>query len=282
MIEPPNDIELFYDNDLASYKNLIDELKRKAIIAKNILFSEQFEPYPENGSNDDKIDFLLQFIDFIGDLALFPDDGVIKKLKELRFASQSLKWFVKLEDILKEIERLKDVKGVVFSSNLYLYSIATHLYIKLIINTIEGFGLNTTYNNAETNILNKDFAERYRRREYNDKKKQTAKMDFFERMINKMLDNFEKAFSSEVSSKQLMLQYSKGNTSTCLTSLNIFNNNGISRSKFYIELFPLIKMILKDSKFLSEEDYFAKKDDKYSAKYSNYKLARVKRIFQKK
>lgn len=282
MIEIPNLADLSNDDYSELYKNLIDNLKKNAINAKKILLSEQFETYPENGSNDDKSAFLSQFTDIFGDLVLFPDDEVINKLKELRFSSQSLKWFVKLEDILNEIERLNNINGMNFYPYIYLHAIALHLHTKLMISSIEGFGLNVFYNNAETNILYKLFADLFRRREYNDKKNQIAKMDYFEKQINTMVDNSEKAAGSKFLFKQLFLQHIKGNTSQFIFLLDVFVNKEISRSKCYIELYPLLKLILKDSKFLSEEDYYASKDDKYAANYSNYKLARVKRIFQKK
>ena len=177
MIELPNEIKIKYDADVALFYNQIEDLKRKSIAAKNKLLLEQFEPYPHNGNTDDKMNFVLQFMNFILDLTMFPDDEVFNKLKELKFANPTLRWFVKIEDVVNEIERLNKIKGLFFLPNSFLFAITAHLKVKLFINLIEDFELNTFYNNGETNLIYKDIEKRYRRIEYNEKKKQTAKTD---------------------------------------------------------------------------------------------------------
>lgn len=284
MIALPNEIKIRYDIDVALFNKQIEDLKRKSIVAKNRLLSEQFKPYPNDGSKDDKINFVLQFTDFILDLTLFPDDEVLNKLRELKFANHSLRWFVKIEDILKEIERLNNLKGLFFLPNPYLFAITSHLQVKLFISLIEDFELISIYNNSDTNIVYKDYAERYRRREYNEKKMQTPKMDFFEKIMNNFYDIIEKTIDNDkVLAKKMMLQPLKGNTSIYYTILDSFHCEGISKNKVYKELFPLLKMIMKDYELLSEEEFATKdKDANYEANYSKYKISRTKKLLQKK
>jgi hypothetical protein len=217
------------------------------------------------------------------DLTLLPDADIILRLKELKFGNDSLKWFVKLDDILKEIERLNNINGIFLLPNSFLFAINSHLQIKLLISIVEYFGLESNYNNSETNIIYKDFAERFRRIEYNNLKGQTPKMNWFESTMYNLLKFYENKYSIEkVLVKRMMLQTFKGNTSLFISSLDLFHNKGISRDRFYLELFPLLKMIMKDYELLTEEDFYATKDDKYEAKYSIYKISRIKKVLQKK
>ena len=81
MIDLPRDVKLKYDADLVLFKNQIEDLKRKATEAKSILLTEQFEPFHDSENIDDRINYVLQFIDYIIDLVLFPDEEIIIKLK---------------------------------------------------------------------------------------------------------------------------------------------------------------------------------------------------------
>lgn len=284
MIDLPKDIKLKYDADVVMFRNQIEDLKRKAIAAKSMLLTDQFEPYQYSENIDDRINYVLQFIDYIIDLVLFPDEEVIIKLKEMKFANHSLKWFVNIEDILVEIERLNNIEGLFLLPNTYLFAVNSHLQVKLFVSIIEGFELNTFYNNSETNLLFKDISERYRRKDYNDKKGQTPKLKGFESNIYNMLNwlenkcNHDKAFV-----RKMMLQTFNGNSSIHITLFQLFYNEGISKDRVYYELFPLLKIIMKDYELLSEEEFISSgKDNKYEANYSRYKIARTKKILQKK
>ena len=68
MIELPIEIKVQYDADVILYKQQIEELKIKSIVAKKKLFSEEFKPFPNGGSTDDKVSFFIQFDDFLRDL----------------------------------------------------------------------------------------------------------------------------------------------------------------------------------------------------------------------
>lgn len=283
MIELTKEIKLKYDTDVELFNNQILELKAKSIIAKKRLLSENFIPYKNGCITEDKIKFVNQFIDFLSDLMLFPNDEIINKLREFKFSKNTLKWFVNLEEILNEINRLTNIDGLFFLPNTFLFAITNHLKIKFTVNLIEEFELNTDYNNSETNIVFKDFVNRYKRREYNEIKNQSGKMDDFEIEMNNLLDNIEIATENnkELANK-ILLQSIKGNTSYYCTMLDLFHCKGISRDKIYLELFPLLNLILKDYKFLSYEEFYESEKNIYKSNYNRYKIARVKKIIQKK
>jgi len=283
MIDMPEAVRIIYDEDVVHFNSIIDELKINSVVAKNWLMSENIEPFPCDGSLDDKINFVLQFTDYLQDLIFFPEAAILDKLRELRFANHTLRWFVKLEDVLKEIDVLNKIDGLFFLPSAYLIGITCHLQVKVNVSFFEDFELTTLYNNSETNIIFKDFSERYNRLEYNRKKQQTPKMNYFENLMFKLYNSLEVEANNKVIAKKFLLQSAKGNTAVYYTLLKDFYCEGISKNKVYLELFPLLKLILKDDELLSSEEYFANDNDsKYDADYRMYKIARVKKILLKK
>ena len=285
MINLPNEMKLLYNESVASYNLEIRELKHNFKLAKQNLMLGYIKPYPINPTKDEKIAFVHQLIYNIPHLVLFPEDEVVlTKLRGLKFGTNILKWFVSLEDISKEIERLINIKGLLFLPNSYLTAISNHLQFKILYHVIEDFELTIDYNNAETNIAFKDFAERFRKRAYNSQKGQTGETDVLsEKIHNDMFDILEaKAGSNEVL-KQALLSPLKDNTSFYYSKLDEFYCEGISKNKVYCELFELLKMIMKDYELLSEKEFKIKNTDgKYDSDYRKYKIARVKKILQKK
>ena len=108
-------------------------------------------------------------------------------------------------------------------------------------------------------------------------------MDLFEIQMNNIFDFVEEKTKEDKSSaKQIMLQSAKGNTSNYYTLLNDFYNERISKNKVYLELFPLLKLIMKDVELLAYDEYINSKEEKYDADYTKYQIARVKKILIKK
>lgn len=283
MIELTKELKLKYDTDVELFNKQVLELKAKSIIAKKRLLSENFIPYKNGGNIDDTINFVNQFIVFVSDLTLFPDDEILSKLRELKFAKNALKWFVNLDEILNELERLTNIDGLFFLPNSFLFAITNHLKIKFNVNLIENFDLNVDYNNTETNIIYKDFAKRYKRREYNENKNQIGKMDNFEIVMNNLLNNFEIATENNKGlTNKILLESAKGNTSYYYTMLDLFYCEGISRDKIYLEFFPLLKLIIKDYELLTYEEFYESDKNNYELNYNRYKIARVKKIIKKK
>jgi len=275
------EIRLQIEADVILYQQQIEQLKIKSIAAKKRLLLEKFEPFPIVSSPADRASFFRQFHDLLTDLTLFPDDEVLKKLRELRFANNSLKWFVKLQDITNEIDRLSKIDGLFFFPNAYLFAVSSHLSNKFFINAFEGFEFSATHNNAETNIIYKDFAARFRRRDYNEAKNQTPKMDMYEKIMNRQIDMLEKVTDNDKGfAKSFMPQAAKGNTSSFYTLLNGFYCEGISKNKIYRELFFLLKLIMKETDLLSKKEYCSEKEEQYNADYSKYQITRVKKILQ--
>jgi hypothetical protein len=283
MIKLPLEIKLQYDLDVTQFENEIKRLKHKAKIAKKSLFAKHLFKFEDNFGSDKKIEFVNQFSYFLTNLTLFPDEDIIQKLREYKFSNSTLKWFVNLEDILSELDRLSKIDGLFFLPNAWLFAIQSHLENKVFISLIESFELDSIYNNKETNIIFEDYSKRYRRREYNEQKGQTPKSNWFERVMNKKLDALESAVEDNKGlAKNIVLKLAQSDTSLFLEILNGFHVEGIPKNKVYFELFPLLKLILKDKNILSEEEFSQDENAPYDADYIKYKIAKVRKILLKK
>lgn len=284
MIALPKEIREIYDLDVIQYNMEIENLRLQSISSKKKLLSEQFFQLPKDCTKDDKVKFVLQFKELISVLILFPDEEVIMKFKSLKFSNLILKWFIPLDKILLELERLTNIDGFFFLKYQYFFAVQAHLQTKALIALIEGFGLNTNYNNSDTNIFFKDFAKRYERRYYNQKKMQTPKMDDFEKKMNYMFDRIEHLTNDQDLAKQNVLQPIKGNTSAYYFLLGDFIYDGKSKNKAYKELFPLLKLVLIEHELLSENEFgeLPNESSTYNGDYSKYKTERVKKILHKK
>jgi hypothetical protein len=284
MIELPKEIKEKYDLDVVLFNVGIEYLRAQAALSKKRLLTESFDQFPTEGNLDDKINFVLQFTEIIQILVLFPDDEVIGKLKSLKFSNLILKWFIPIDEILKELERLTKIDRLFFFLNPYFFAVQSHLQMKVLIALIEGFAININYNNCDTNIVFKDFADRQRRRDYNKSKGQTPKMDSFEKAMNGLNNILERQANDEVLVKKYLLQLTKGNTSGFYLLIDDFIYAGKSRNRAYKELFPLLKMVLLDHELLSEDEFGALSNEasSYDGNYSKYKTERVKKILRKK
>ena len=271
-----------YDINSESYNKLINRLKLRSIKAKKTLLSNTFEIVANKSKKEEgNLSFVIKFEPFLRDLVLFPDEEVYQKLREFKCSKHTLKWMVNIEEIHNELEILSEIEGLTIFPLHYLIAIKFYLELKFWIYFIEDCGLFTEYNNMETNYLFELINNIYRKRDYNFKKSQTPKMNEFEKNFNLMLDDFEKKISDKGEAKKMMLKATRGEGFVFLQVLNSFACTGISKSKGYLELFPLLQLIVKDRVLYSHAEY-DKNNDKYDADYDRYQIARVKKILTKK
>jgi hypothetical protein len=279
MIKIPESLRAQIEENELRFRKQVETMRTKAVRSKQELLTTDFDSFPSDGNSDDKINFVLQFIPILPDLVLFPDKEVLDKLREMQFGKQTLKWFIPIDEILDQIERLKKVDGLFFLTHSYFTAIRDHLEMAALISMIEGFELGVNYNNRESNILHKNFAERYRRREYNEQKNQTPKMNPFESFFNSKIDQLETASKDKKVAKDMLLKTLQGDTTPYHNLLNQFYCHKISKRKVYLELFPLLKLIMKNDNLLAENE-FNKEDDKYDGSYTEYQISRVKKILR--
>lgn len=88
-------------------------------------------------------------------LILFPDQELINKLVQLGFSSEITKWFVKIDDLLEQLNRLNNNESIIIDSLKCFNLIFTHLRMGFLIALIKGFDFIAQYeNNKDSNIVN--------------------------------------------------------------------------------------------------------------------------------
>ena len=268
-----------YEKDENDFKQQVETLKIQAAEVKIYFLNKEIIPFQKESTFDEKRLFISQIFYEAKSLLLFSDEIVLQKFKELKFGNQLLKWFVPIEEIIDELNRLRNIEGFYFFLTPFFNAIKFHLETKLIINIIEYFGLDTTYNNIETNSFFKRFAEEYKRREYHEKKNQISKMNPEDKFINDLIDSLEKHGKDKREVKNFLLKPLQGNTTPYFTLFD-FHIDGISMKKAYLELFPLMKLIMKSGQPLTENEFLAHSSLGQFANYNEYKISYVQKIFR--
>lgn len=289
MIKLTEEVQIKFDENVVAFEKYLFELYYNSKLMKQKFISTEFNSLASDTIDKNVSSFLVQFIPFINYLIFFPDDEkVLSKLNELGFDKSPSTSMVRLEEIEKEIKRLSNIDGLLIFPFHYLVASIHILQLKFNIEFIERLGLSCTYNNSKTNPLFVDTSNRLRRREYNEEKiHETEIKDSFELMMNAILDysdnvSIKLGLEKEALSKNY-LQMLKGNVKIYTDLFNQFYCLSISKSRAYSELFPLLKLILKDAKLMSEKEYFDNDNDKfYDGKYEFYKISRVRKILLKK
>ena len=268
-----------YDKDESDFKQEVETLKLQALEVKTIFLNKKIIPFQTESTIEEKQIFISQIFIEAKSLLLFSDEIVLQKFKELKFGNQLLKWFVPIEEIIDELNRLRNIEGFYFFLTPFFNAIKFHLETSLIINILEYFGLDTTYNNIETNSFYKRFAEEYKRRKYHEKKNQISKMTPEDKFINDLIDGLEKQGKDKREVKNYLLKPLQGNTTPYFTLFD-FHIDGISKRKAYLELFPLMKLIMKSSQPLTENEFLAQSVNGLFANYNDYKISYVQKIFR--
>ena len=272
----------FSDKFSKLYFDFIDELRANSVNAKEILLTEKFGNYPDSATDAQKLAFVGQFQDLIQDLVMFADEEILEKLRSLGFANRTLRWMVNLEDIRFELDKLAEIKGLMIVRNCSLKAIQLHLASKFIASMLEDFEFTEKHNKVEKNKLSREFEKLWQRRMYRKERNSAIKLEPYELSMNSLFDLLShEEVDGETTGRKQFLALAKGDTSSFISMLAEFGCIGISRRQVYLQMFPLLKMILKDVEMLSEVDYHKKKESSYDADYTKYRISRVKKIFKK-
>ncbi len=272
----------FSDKFSKLYFDFIDELRANSVNAKEILLTEKFGNYPDSATDAQKLAFVGQFQDLIQDLVMFADEEILEKLRSLGFANRTLRWMVNIENIRFELDKLAEIEGLMIARVYSLKAIQLHLDTKFKTSMLEDFELTEIHNKVEKNKLSREFEKLWARRIYRTERNIAIKLDPYEVSMNLLFDQISlNEGVDEAAAKKLFLTLAKGDTSMLISLLGKFGCIGISERQVHLEMFPLLKMIMKDVEMLSEVDYHKKKESNYDADYTKYRISRVKKIFKK-
>ena len=272
----------FSDKFSKLYFDFIDELRANSVNAKEILLTEKFGNYPDSATDAQKLAFVGQFQDLIQDLVMFADEEILEKLRSLGFANRTVRWMENIENIRFELDKLAEIEGLMIARVYSLKAIQLHLDTKFKTSMLEDFELTEIHNKVEKNKLSREFEKLWARRIYRTERNIAIKLDPYEVSMNLLFDQISlNEGVDEAAAKKLFLTLAKGDTSMLISLLGKFGCIGISERQVHLEMFPLLKMIMKDVEMLTEVDYHKKKESNYDADYTKYRISRVKKIFKK-
>lgn len=287
MIELPVETLKLYQDSKKNFENQLVSIRQECKKIKEDFLSKDFEIFNSNSDNSGCFRFLLQFTPYYNHLIFFPNDNEIKmKLKKYGFIDATLKWMINIDEVEDEIRRLEQIDGLLIFPHNYLFNCITFVQTNFQVETFDSFIGNIVYNGKETNKIYVDLINRIRRRNYKGIKNSKHYKSEFESLMNEQLDFFEKLsieFGFEKTAfLNLFLKLSVGN-SGYFKELFLFVNTAISKNKVYIELFPLLKLILKNKILLSENDFYeCTTETIYNNNYNLYRISKVRDIFKLK
>jgi hypothetical protein len=270
----------FIENDEKELLALYNLFKEKAVNAKNEILTTKFDKLESDPDLDDKVYFVTQFMKCVPDFALFPDEEVIKKLKEYGFSKTVIKWFISIDDILLELKELRNIEGAFFILTSLLFALATYIQNKVLIEIIESFDLMVKHGkNEESNLLHKKFDNYFRRRNYNTKREQVGKMNYEEKVLNNFIQRIEKKISPTINFEDLLINATQGKFDALkkLISEGYYAPH-VSKNNIYLVLFPVLKLVCIDKVMLSECEFDDLEEPLYGGSYRKYRISRVKKV----
>lgn len=290
-------------------ESMITKLNEIAIVHKAHIENSQITKVNlKQDTNDEKIEKLLGVLSYNTDfdllnspILLFPDKSLMDQLTILGLTSRSQRWFINIDDILKQFDRLEKNENIFIDKPLTLLAILDHLNIKFKSDLLNEFDFFKQYDKKkESNIVHREMSLLIDKLNAQDKKNTTLKLpNHFAKQFIQNMKNAEAALGKEniKEYRKEMRKLSSGDSKAFVSGLKIMYS-GENKNEFYTELFDLYKLILKDLRrpLLSYEEYLSnqgllevnkhldkavqEKDEKQNrAHYRNYKIARTRKIY---
>lgn len=271
-------LKTFENEDDQQLDLTIKEIENNAKITREKIMNGNFNHLQDTSNQDDKIKFINQFINLVPECVLFPDDELFNKLREYRFGKSVFDWFVPIENIIYEFKELRKIEESFFPLSGYLISIHDFLRTKIKCEIVESFDLGVKHGKKEeSNIARKNFDNMLRRLAYHEDKNQIAELDPIELLFLLKMKSKESLINNEVDFKKNLLSAMHGNFEISKESLSTFAAFNISKNEVYFHLFPLVKLIFKDVKLYSEEEFDNLPTIIYGGSYRKYRISRVKK-----
>lgn len=275
-------------NQNAALVNQLAKMKAEAVIAKEKIFSAEFDKFKEY-PNDDKMveSFIKDIIKYLKIFCFNHDDEIIERLKQFHIKESTLRWFTLAEDIVKEIRIMEDEHGVIKTPNSKFALIRLHLEWKVAFHLLLEFGFTFV---DDRNVERIKPSIIFERKIKNEKRRKKIKgyTDDINGWFDAIIDNIqETAIGFYESRQEGISQYQKqlnGSTNELISIFSLaYFKDTISTRKYCKLLFPLLKLVFKDNELLSEIEFDEKPSEKYSYKsYSDYMAKRVIKILTKK
>lgn len=247
-------------------------------------YKKKFLSIPtEKIKNLEEVEFFETILEGYTNLALFPDKAVLRKFKELRFNTSFLIWFVNLVDILSEFRRIEKAGNIKVLRLFAIAYIKLHLDAKIRHELIQWGGYVTTYKkDPETSLIYVSLLKLYNQRKI-IRKKPIKYKDLYSKLMHGLLNQIEISFGDKYDAEKIMRDFSRGKSEgTWLKELireAFIKDEKVSKRQFYITLYNLLRLVIKDYEMLSEAEFYKLK---YNIDWDTYRYRRVEQIIDKK
>ncbi len=284
MILPKGFLKVYSESYKKNYQELISQFKADALKAEKDFFAIDFKKLfdEESQITTEATEFAVCLISMIS----FLPDKVRTKLLELGLGDKKngnlLKWFISLEEIDKEINKINNISGIYIHPALALTLLYSYLKFKLFNNIIISLKKTTnsiktgaTYNSGHAGIVNY-----FRKKERMIKGENFSKDPYeqFQHVYYTSMQQLMKMTDKEF--KNYMCSITQGKAekiylAQLLNSIDLVEGYSFTTKEFYLHIIDLFTLVLKDKIF------YTKKEFQNSLRISdreNYDRYRVKKL----
>lgn len=272
--------EIREEDEIELIKNY-QELRLKAKVAREKIMNGKFTPLLDSSNKAEIEKYIVQFVNIVPECVFFPDEDLIKKLKEYKFSRSVLKWFTPIDLVLSELLKFRNVEDSFFPISYYLDAINCLLITKIKCEIIESFDLGLRHGKKnESNIAYKALDNMFRRLEYHENKNQIAELDPLDSLLFLKMKPIKSRINDEVDFEKIVLSAMHGNFDFIKDFFSTYFAPNISKNEVYIKLFPLIKLVFKDVEMLTEDEFNNLPNLVYGGSYRKYQVSRVKKTLK--
>ncbi len=270
------------DSILKAYENQVAFFIDQSQEAEKIFFQIDFDKLKKGGP-DSEYEF-NQFVANLAQMALFLPEKVELKLKELEVGENVLKWFIPLDDIRREIDKINHISQ---SNVLYLYPtialryIYLHLFFKIIDSVFRSFRKTTDRIKSKRNynLFHDGLFKHFKKRERLKKKNQTFDNKHGEASLEYILLLLKHSLNlSDKESDHIMSQLSQGKTGKIVLNgvmncICVIDDIEITKAEKYLMVLDLFKLLIKDKIIHTEMEF-----ENSAIQHTNYRKYLVKTL----
>ena len=200
------------------------------------------------------------FADYLKDVflatALFMDDAMNEKLTAIDLPQTISRWFISVEDILSELEKIDKTGAACLPKTKALVFIKNHIDMNWYAELQIAYGYTATVNKkGHTPITKALIHSIYRNRNKETKQFGRARNEQEKQVMNWIIA-LEQASGMPALLKKSMMQVSEGNTKKLMLRSIIDSDEVHARTnKFYRSFYALFKLINPHTYFMTKEEF---------------------------
>lgn len=275
-------------NKKYTYKSLISLIHKRNQKHKIEFLRSTIKPLSSVPSKEGLDEYIHLVLTWVLALHLDNDPQVIEKLRTLGLTEkETLKWFISIDQLTKEIDELKKLKEITFEPVVITRICISYLIPKIIKSIEKDFGNTETHNdvpNTTRSFIQLDHA--LKRRATNNRKGQVGKLSPIDLELKKHFETTKEVLKDNDNVQEYHKDISQGRSNLLKDEMmKCIKNNTLTPRRFRIKLYPLLKVICRGVQMNSREEFFISEgiddlnDKKCNNEYDTYMDIRVKKVW---